>query len=85
MDGIRDRAVGRSNANSGVIVGRGVDAAHDTLVIALEEDADKRERLDGDVEPSWGELSPCAEIGLLEAHREVKGKSTVWMQVLSCR
>lgn len=47
---IRYSAVGESNADRFNISWRGVDTAHNTLVISFEEDADEREGLYGEVE-----------------------------------
>ena len=44
------------------IVWRGIDASHDTLIIALEEDGDEREDLDGDVELGCGQLLPYSQV-----------------------
>lgn len=40
------------------VVGRGIDASHDTLVISLEEDGDERKGLDSNIELGWRELLP---------------------------
>jgi len=43
-------AVWETYANFGNEIGKGIDAAHDTLVIALKEDGNEREELDVDIE-----------------------------------
>lgn len=50
MKSIRDSAVGEPNADPFNISWRGVDTAHNTLVIAFEEDANEGECLYGGVE-----------------------------------
>lgn len=46
---IRDSAVGAANADCLNISGRGVDTAHNTLIIAFEEYADEGKGLYGEV------------------------------------
>jgi hypothetical protein len=50
MKSIRDSAVGKPYADCFNISWRGVNTAHNTLVIAFEEYADEREGLYGEVE-----------------------------------
>jgi len=56
------RAVGQTNAHLLDIPGGGIDASHDALVIALEEDGDEGEGLDGDVELARRQPLPDCEI-----------------------
>ncbi len=49
VSGVCDLPIWGSDSYFGDIVGRGVDASHDTLVIALEEDGYERECLNGNV------------------------------------
>lgn len=58
VGGVGDGAVWETDTDFGHVVGGGVDAAHDTLVIALEEDGDEGEELDEDVELARGEALP---------------------------
>lgn len=50
VGGVGDRPICPTDANLCHVGWRGVDTAHDTLVIALEEDRDERENLDGHVQ-----------------------------------
>lgn len=50
MNGVGNCAVWETDANFGNEIEKGIDAAHDTLVIALKEDGNKREELDVDIE-----------------------------------
>lgn len=50
MNDVGNCAVWETYANFGNEIGKGIDAAHDTLVIALKEDGNEREELDVDIE-----------------------------------
>ena len=55
---IGDCTVGQANVHLLHIVGRCVDASHDTLVVPLKEDSDQGEDLDGNVELRRRQLLP---------------------------
>ena len=62
MDFVRDSAIWETNANLLDIPWGSVDAAHDTLVIALEENANQGKSLDGDIECSRREPLPNCRV-----------------------
>lgn len=60
LGGIGHGTIGGTDVDFSNVVRRGIDTAHDTLIISFEEDRDQSKRLDGDVELSRREPLPCS-------------------------
>lgn len=58
VDIVRHLAVRQANADLFDVLGGGIDTTHDTLVVSLEEYADERKCLDGDIQLGRGQALP---------------------------